>query len=1702
MPDGESYGLKDLLKKRSTIKGRLTKFKDHLTFLTQNKLSELSGAQVKEVSLRLNKFQELFTTFDDLQTQIEMLSSDVDEQLKERELLETQFYSSISIAQDIIESIPENKERVEGSMNSNASGSCSHQFNTVKLPTIKLPSFDGNYLKWLEFRDTFDSLINSNDSIPTINKFHYLRSALEGSATVVIKAIEFTSANYKVAWDLLCERYNNKNILINNHLKALFSIEPITRESYKALRYLIDQVSKNLRALDTLGLPTDQWDVLVIFMMSSKLDVTTNRKWEEHKGTLSDLPTLLEFNTFLRNRADVLETTQGTRSDKHAHEYKPNYKTQQFSKSLVAASTDGAKRFMCSICKKDHRVYLCPTFLEMSIENRQNEVNKLKLCSNCLREGHNAHRCRLKGCCRSCKGKHNSLLHKQSDEVLTAAPVSLSVSSAKQVLLCTALVDIVNPQNDNCQRARVLLDTGSQSCFITNNFKNKMGLSVHRVEPVNVSGINNIGFDISERCCVQLNSRICSFTLHLTCLVVPSITGTVPSNEIELSKLNLPLNIELADPAFYQPSEIDILIGADVFWDIIGTQQIKLGQDKPTLQDSKLGWLVSGPVGKATSKNKVMCNFTQLDIHESLKRFWEVEELPTKDNTFSVEEQSCETHFTNNTVRLSNGRFSVKMPFKASPEDSLGESYYNARGRFLNLEKKLNKNLELKQKYSEFIHEYQDLGHLSEVERPPFGFYLPHHAVVREEKETTKLRVVFDASAKSSSGKSLNDIQLVGPVIQSDLFCILLRFRIHKYVLTGDIEKMYRQVEIDDSQRHLQLILWRDHEDQPLKTLQLNTITYGTASAPFLATRCLLQLAQECKDEVIANVIRRDFYMDDLNTGTNSVDELRKIYNGVTETLKSACFPLRKFRTNCPQLFERDSDVGDVRDWNKQSSVLGLNWSPKLDVLFFSTNKHGDGDGVITKRTVTSMTCKIFDPLGLLSACIIKSKIFLQQLWSNKMDWDEPLPKDDAHKWTVYLKSLSLLSSIVIPRHALKYTDCDIDLHCFVDAAQHAYGATVYLRAVDREGQVNVQLFCAKARVAPLKALTIPRLELCGALLGARLCTKVIESLPCNIRSKTIWSDSTIVLGWLKTQSRNLKTFVSNRVSEINDLTTGFSWRHVPTDQNPADLASRGVDPQRLQDSTLWWRGPSFLLKEESEWPSQGSLSTNDLPELKVFACTELKKEINSCSLVDFERYSRYDKLKRIVAYILRFINKCRKYSVNADVIEVDELQHSLILLVKQCQLESFAIELNSILNNKSLHHKSKLLPLDPFIDTSGVLRVGGRLQNSNFKFDKKHPILLDSKHHFTKLLMRYEHIRLLHAGPQLLLAAVREEFWPIGGRNLARSVTKKCVICTRMRGQVIKPIMGTLPSVRVSASFAFDTCGVDFAGPFLISNRKGRGSTLTKCFLALFVCLQTKALHLEIVSSMSTDAFLLCLRRFVSRRGRPQIIYCDNGTNFVGAKNELGRVIKASRQSVTDYANTEQIKFVFSPAYAPHFGGIWEASIKSAKNHLKRVASNASLTFEELGTLFTQIEAILNSRPLSPLSSDPNDLHPLTPGHFLIGRPLTSVPSLPVTTNRPNRYEKIEQLRQHFWDRWRREFIAELQLRTKWRTRQRDLAVGDLVVLKEDHLPPLRWRLGRISRLFPGPDGVNRVADISTSKGTVRRAFNKICLLPTSTDA
>jgi len=437
-------------------------------------------------------------------------------------------------------------------------------------------------------------------------------------------------------------------------------------------------------------------------------------------------------------------------------------------------------------------------------------------------------------------------------------------------------------------------------------------------------------------------------------------------------------------------------------------------------------------------------------------------------------------------------------------------------------------------------------------------------------------------------------------------------------------------------------------------------------------------------------------------------------------------------------------------------------------------------------------------------------------------------------------------------------------------------------------------------------------------------------------------------------------------------------------------------------------------------------------------------------------------------------------------------------------QQESFSEEIKDIASNQRNSTKIKrLVSLNPFIDSGGVLRVGSRLRNSEFDNDKKHPIILSAKHQFSRLIFKDEHLRLLHAPPQLLLSSTRGRFWVIGGRNLARQLVHNCVRCFRNKPRQAQNLMGDLPKARVSVSMPFHVTGVDYAGPFIIKDKKGRGSKTSKCYICLFICFAIKAIHLELVSDMTTESFIAALRRFSSRRGKPAHIYSDNGSNFVGANrelNELGNFLMKEGTVISKAINDMGINWHFIPAYSPHFGGLWESGVKSTKYYLKRIAGNATLTFEEFSTLLAQIEATLNSRPLIPMSSDPNDLMPLTPAHFLIGRTLTSVAD-PSLTHLPEarlfRWQLVQSLHQHFWKRWSKEYISELQQRTKWKNPFRPIKENTMVIIKDDNLPPFKWRLARVIAVHPDQNKSVRIATVKTTAGVLRIAAAKLCPLP-----
>ncbi|XP_018301866.1 uncharacterized protein [Mycetomoellerius zeteki] len=957
---------------------------------------------------------------------------------------------------------------------------------------------------------------------------------------------------------------------------------------------------------------------------------------------------------------------------------------------------------------------------------------------------------------------------------------------------------------------------------------------------------------------------------------------------------------------------------------------------------------------------------------------------------------------------------------------------------------------------------------------------MPHHAITKESSNTTKVRIVFDASAKANSGMSLNDMLLVGPTIQNKLFDHLIRFRTYNCVITADIEKMYLQIQLHKDDRRYQQILWR--KNNKIATFRFNTLTFGVSSSPFLAIRTLHKLADDEGPAYprAAKAVKEHFYVDDLITGADTIDEARAIRDEVIVLLTRGGFTIRQWASNEERVINDLATgalhVGFTFDGDRSLKTLGVTWCARNDEIRYSVRSI-EITRQLTKRRVLSEIAKIYDPLGLLGPIVFYAKKLMQDVWRCQLDWDESVPQNIHTTWLEFVQQLETIDQISFNQKLLSDDYGDVQFHGFCDASSSGYDACIYVRSTGKNRN-TVRLLCAKSRIAPLKNITIPRLELCGALLLARLYREVDGVLSIRANRIIFWSDSTVVLHWLKTPPYLLNIFVANRVAEIQELTSSIKWRHVRSQDNPADAISRGQLPHAFLRNRTWFTGPAWLGEGENEWPDE-FVQVSERIEPLGNEVLELKR--NVCLLVSNEseiidRFSSYSKLLRVVAYCLRLrpINT-RKGSLCTE--EIDEAEGRILKIVQNAR---FAAEIK-ILRDKDSTVKNKLANLSPFIDDRGLIRVGGRLQNSGVTFSRMHPILLPSRHGLTDRIIS----TLYH---------LRQKYWLTDGQNQVRKIVHSCVRCFRFNASNVEYKMGNLPPARVRETIPFGITGVDFCGPFHIKEKKHRNRARIKVYICVFVCMTIKAVHLEVVSDLTSDGFLAALRRFIARRGMPEHIYSDNGTNFVGANNQLREMYTLfnsdkHQEFVNKFARDHRITWHFIPPAAPHFGGLWESMVKLFKHHFKRVVGDSLFTFEELNTFAIEVEGILNSRPITSLSSDPNDLFVLSPAHYMIGKPLTTLPEGNITNvpaNRLSTWQHISKVRQDFWKRWNLEYLNELQTRSKWVKDGPKLTVGSVVLIKERNLPCNQWALGRITRIHPGDDGIVRAVAVKTTSGEI----------------
>ena len=889
----------------------------------------------------------------------------------------------------------------------------------------------------------------------------------------------------------------------------------------------------------------------------------------------------------------------------------------------------------------------------------------------------------------------------------------------------------------------------------------------------------------------------------------------------------------------------------------------------------------------------------------------------------------------------------------------------------------------------------------------------------------------------------------------------------------------------------------------------------------------------------LVKTLSQSTYVDDIISGAKSVDDAYLLYKESKSLLKEGGFNLRKFITNSSQLQERiDEDEGVLHACKNpeleetytrstlgtnqslrsgEQKILGVRWNVFADQLVIDVSNvaHLARELEPTKRHIVSVVGRFYDPLGFISPVVIQFKILFQELCRTKLDWDEPLDGELLRKWRSLISDLQVSPTVSIPRHFLSGICSEVksySLHGFCDASKDAYAAVVYL-LIETTAGLHVRFVASKTRVAPVHKQTIPRLELLSALLLSRLVTSVTTSLESELplSQPTCYTDSKVTLYWITGSEREWKQFVQNRVSEIRKLLPLGTWKHMAGKDNPADLPSRGLAVTELSVNKLWREGPDWLregeilkAQENTVMPEECISEMKALDRKSTLSLLVTEERPSLSQILHCEQYSTIYRLLRVTAYVVKFVRFLKQKIQSSDtspstVLTATEISDAEMLWVKEAQA--------LLVKNDKFDCWKKQFNL--FLDAFGIWRCGGRISNADIPYATKHPILLPKGHHLTSLIVLRAHERVHHDGTRETLTEVRSRYWIVQGRSVVKMVLHNCTLCRKFEGKsYLAPPPPPLPKFRVREEPPFSCTGVDFAGPFYV---KTSGTTaVSKVWLCLYTCCIVRAVHLDIVPDLTTESFLRSFKRFSARRGLPRKMISDNGKTFKAASKSLEKLM--SHDEVQQHLSGVGIEWLFNVEKAPWWGGLFERMVRSAKRCLKKIIGRAKLNYDELLTAVTEAEMIINSRPLTYISSDDVEV-PLTPAHFLMGRRTLSVPDsllyqceddddVTITHEQLNkRMRHLNVVLNQFWKRWQREYLLELREAHRYSSGNSDassaVSIGDIVLVHDDK-PRGFWRLARIENVITGRDGQIRgaILRVASEKGrstTLQRPLQRL---------
>lgn len=1256
---------------------------------------------------------------------------------------------------------------------------------------------------------------------------------------------------------------------------------------------------------------------------------------------------------------------------------------------------------------------------------------------------------------------------------------------------------------------------------------------------------------------VDSKSRLKLQTL-IECNMLPDNRNEIPRPEAARNHSHLQ-DIASDIPDVDPDAKILLLIGRDVIQAHKVLDQRNGPPNAPFAQKLALGWVIIGNICLGGAHKPVQASVFKTNILDNgrpshflpCKNFIQVKEriIPQSHNKVSLpnhtkytsigetvfqqtslderpgysQEEVAFLQIMNKEVYQDNtNSWVAPLPFR-SPRPRLSNNKQQAVQRLASVRHMLNKRPHMKSHFQEFMQTLFDNGH-AEIAPPLTGqeecWYLPFFGVYHPRKPD-QIRVVFDSSARFE-GVSLNDVLLTGPNLNNSLLGVLMRLREEKVAVTADIKQMFHCFEVREDHRNFLRFLWHQNNDmeQPIVEYRMTVHVFGNSPSPAVATYGLRRASedQEKRDNTTKHLVEHHFYVDDGLVSLPSSTEAISVIQKAQETLASSNLRLHKIASNDITVMKafskedlakglKDLDLG--ADSPPMQRSLGISWDIATDEFTFQVST---AEKPYTRRGVLSIINSLYDPLGFAAPVSIKGRALLRELSMDAGGWDDPLPERMQEEWSTWKESLKHLEQVRIPRMYTSISFCGAakrELCIFCDASTKAIAAVAYVKITDTEGKSELGFVFGKAKLAPQQDITIPRLELCAAVLAIEIADLIAEEIDVPFHCTRFFTDSKVVLGYIQNESRRFYVYVCNRVQRIRKSSSPEQWNYVQTDLNPADVASRSIPANTLM-SSMWLKGPDFLLRAHAKETKCcfELLSPDSDPEIRPTVMAFATRLIDS--FLDpsrFESFSTWTSLLRAIARLVHITrcfkgnaygSKCRGWHICKNIAPEDYGKAKSVIL--SClQHKTYPEVFACIEAQKEIPKQNPLRNLSPYKDDADCLRVGGRLSQADMQNDEVHPFIIPGKHHVSTLLVQHYHQQVQHQGRHFTEGAVRTAgLWIVGGKHRISSIIHHCIKCRKLRWNTETQKMSDLPIDRVTVCPPFTYVGVDVFGPWTISSRRTRGGLAnSKRWAVIFTCLSTRAIHIEVIESMESSSFINALRRFISIRGPVKQLRSDCGTNFLGACKELGITSnQCDNPEIQDFLDKNECTWVFNPPHAPYMGGSWERMIGIVKRILDSMLTTNSvqlLTHEVLVTLLAEVTAIVNSRPLIPVSSDPDCPFILTPATLLTQK-TGSPPIPPGSFGESDLYGRqwrwVQHLSNVFWHRWRTQYLPTLQDRRKWQTNRPNLQVGDLVLLKDNQAKRCQWPMGVVVNTFPSRDGKVRKVEIKVASGGTCKTF------------